>query len=68
MASVMEAFNASATAFPDTMQATMESAGSGIMSKVLGHASALNVFFTLLVAAVIYDQSTRLLRAAIVPS
>lgn len=60
MASIMEAFNASSTAIPNTIHATIASANTGILSKVLDNASAISwfgVFLTLFLAAVVYDQS-----------
>jgi sterol 22-desaturase len=57
MASIMEAFNASTTAFPASIQATIATAQTGVLSKLLENVSVFNVFLTLFAAAVIYDQS-----------
>ena len=57
MPSVLETFNASTTASPHTIYATVASANSGVMSKVLDNVNILNVLLTFLAAAVIYDQS-----------
>ncbi|KAK4505846.1 hypothetical protein PRZ48_003811 [Zasmidium cellare] len=59
MASVMEAFNASSTAIPNTIHATIASANTGILSKAFDNASPVSwfgVFLTLFLAAVVYDQ------------
>lgn len=60
MASIMEAFNASSTAIPNTIHATIASANTGILSKAFDNASSVSwfgVFLTLFLAAIVYDQS-----------
>lgn len=57
MASPMEVFNASQTAMPDSIYATISTSQSGIMSKVLENSSAFSIIVTLLALAVAYDQS-----------
>lgn len=60
MASVMEAFNASSTAIPASIHATIASANTGILSKAFDNVSPVSwfgVFVTLFLAAVVYDQS-----------
>lgn len=60
MASVMEAFNASAaTALPEAVHATISSANTGLLSKALDNFTPISwfsVFLTLFAAAVVYDQ------------
>jgi len=57
MPSVMEAFNASTTAFPDSVHATIASANASVLSKVLDNVNFFGVVLTLLALAVAYDQS-----------
>ena len=64
MASIAEAFNASSTAFPDAIHATIASAKqTGLVGKVMDNATYFNVFLTVFVAAVIYDQRESILRS-----
>ena len=58
MASVMEAFNASTTQFPDTVRHTIASANAGNLGRMLENVNAFSVIFTLFALAVAYDQST----------
>jgi len=57
MASVMEAFNASTTHYPDTIRATIATSDLGVLSRALDHVNFWSVFFTLFAIAVAYDQS-----------
>ena len=57
MASPMEAINASAATHYPTVHATIASAQTGLMSRVLESVSFFRVFFTLFAIAVVYDQS-----------
>jgi sterol 22-desaturase len=57
MASPMETFNASQTSFPDPIHATISSAQTGLLSKMLEGTSVFSVFLTLFAVAVAYDQS-----------
>lgn len=59
MASIRETFNASSTAIPDTIHATIASAQTGFLSKALDSFSPVSwfgVFLSLFFAAVVYDQ------------
>ncbi|KAF2768250.1 ERG5, C-22 sterol desaturase [Teratosphaeria nubilosa] len=59
MASVMEAFNASSTPLPAPIHASISSAQTGVMSRMLDRVSffhLFHLFLTLFAAAVIYDQ------------
>ena len=58
MASPMEAINASQTAFPATIHASISSAQTGLMSKVLENTTIFGVIVSLFAMAVAYDQST----------
>ena len=58
MASVMEWFNATSTASPDVIEATIASSNTGFMTKVLDNVNGYSIFFTLLGLAIAYDQST----------
>ena len=57
MASPMEAINASQTSFPESIHATISSAQTGVMSKVLDNMSVFGVLVALFALAVTYDQS-----------
>ena len=57
MESPMEALNASQTSFPEAIHATISSAQTGIMSKVLENMTVFRVVLTLFAMAVVYDQS-----------
>ncbi|KAK4544498.1 hypothetical protein LTR36_004070 [Oleoguttula mirabilis] len=64
MASVMEAMNASTTHFPEPMHATISSAQTGMMSKILDSTGIFTIFLTLFAMAVAYDQiSYRIMKA-----
>ncbi|KAF2719305.1 ERG5, C-22 sterol desaturase [Polychaeton citri CBS 116435] len=56
MASVMEAFNASATPVQATFEATIASVNTGVVGKLLENTSAFSIFTTLFAIAVVYDQ------------
>lgn len=64
MASVMETFNATSTALPDSVHAVIASAQTGILSKAFDNFSSpvgwFGVFLAVFLAAVIYDQSKSL--------
>ena len=57
MASPMEVFNASQTAMPESIHATISSAQTGIMSKTFENVGISGVLLSLLAMAVAYDQS-----------
>ena len=57
MASPMEALNASQTSIPGTIHATISSAQTGILSRLLESTGIFSVVITLLAIAVVYDQS-----------
>ncbi|WPG97610.1 sterol C-22 desaturase [Acrodontium crateriforme] len=66
MASIIEAFNASNTVFPDAFHATIASVNTTLVSNVWEKVNFFSVFFTLFVAAVIYDQiSYRITKASL---
>lgn len=58
----MEAFNASQTAPPDALYATVPAAmQTGLLNRVLDNTSTLSVLVTLLAIAIAYDQGTRIM-------
>ncbi|KAK3671601.1 RNA polymerase C-22 sterol desaturase [Recurvomyces mirabilis] len=58
MASVMEAFNASATAYANAREATILATDSSLISNIVNNVNIFSVFFTLFAIAVAYDQVT----------
>lgn len=57
MASPMEVFNASQTAFPEPVQATIAMVQSGVVGRVFENMTVLRTLATLFCVAVAYDQS-----------
>ncbi|KAK5138466.1 hypothetical protein LTR08_000052 [Meristemomyces frigidus] len=55
MASVMEAMDASATQFAESVHTSI-AAPTGLLGKLLEHVNGWSIFFTLLATAVVYDQ------------
>lgn len=52
----MEVFNASQTAMPDSIYATLASSQTGFMSKILENASVSTILLTVFAVAIAYDQ------------